>query len=447
MADLLETGGSLDIAVIGAGISGMSAAWLLSKAHRVTLFEANERLGGHSHTTDAGGVPVDTGFIVYNEKTYPNLTALFRHLGVLTAPTEMSLSVSLDAGRLEYSGTDLAGLFAQPANALRPRFWTMLRDLTRFYRQAPRDLDTMGSVSLDEYLAMRGFSAAFRDDHLLPMAAAIWSTPADAIGRYPAASFVRFCANHGLLQLTSRPVWRTVEEGSRSYVNKLMGGFYGTVRSGSGARRVIREAGGVTVVDAAGAAHRFDHVVIAAHADEALGMIADSTREETALLGAIAYRPNDVVLHTDARLMPKRRRAWAAWNYMGGKDGLAVTYWMNRLQHIPEGTPRFVTLNPITEPAPESILLRQSFAHPQFDQRAMEAQTKLWSLQGEGGLWFCGAYFGAGFHEDGLQAGLAVAEQLGGVRRPWQVEAPSGRIHVGPAPHLPIAQRQLEAAE
>ncbi|MGA0561364.1 NAD(P)/FAD-dependent oxidoreductase [Ancylobacter sp. VNQ12] len=447
MADPLDMSDTLDIAVIGAGISGMSAAWLLSKAHRVTLFEANGRLGGHSHTTDVGGVPVDTGFIVYNEKTYPNLTALFRHLGVVTAPTEMSLSVSLDEGRLEYSGTDLGGLFAQPGNALSPRFWTMLRDLTRFYRLAPRDLATMGSMSLDAYLAARGFSAAFRDDHLLPMAAAIWSTPADAVGRYPAASFVRFCVNHGLLQLTGRPVWRTVDDGSRAYVNKLMGGFYGTVRTSSAARRVIREAGGVTVVDGNGAAHRFDHVVIAAHADEALGLIADPTREETALLGAIAYRANDVVLHSDARLMPKRRRAWAAWNYMGGKEGLAVTYWMNRLQHIPEHTPRFVTLNPIAEPAPGSILLRQTFAHPQFDARAIEAQTRLWSLQGQGGIWFCGAYFGSGFHEDGLQAGLAVAEQLGGVRRPWQVEDASGRIHVGPTPRIARPSRHLEAAE
>lgn len=441
----------LDVAVIGAGISGMSAAWLLSKSHRVTLFETNERLGGHSHTTKAGGVPVDTGFIVFNEKTYPNLTALFRHLGVVTKPTDMSLSVSLDGGRLEYAGSDLAGLFAQPSNALKPRFWSMMRDLVRFYREAPHDLASMGDISLDDYLMLRGYGVAFRDDHLLPMAAAIWSTPAACIGRYPAASFVRFCDNHGLLQLTQRPVWRTVEGGSRFYVKRLMNGFYGSVHTGCGARRVVREAGGVSVIDAAGETHRFDQVVIAAHADEALGMIDAPTRDEVALLGAISYRPNDVVLHTDARLMPRRRRAWAAWNYTSdagrGSGRLAVTYWMNKLQHIPHDTPRFVTLNPIEDPAPENILLRQSFAHPQFDSRAMAAQQKLWSLQGHGGVWFCGAYFGAGFHEDGLQAGLAVAEQLGGVRRPWQVEEPSGRIHVGRAPHLNAAVPLMEAAE
>lgn len=424
-------GTPLKVAVVGSGIAGLSAAWLLSTRHEVTLFEADGRLGGHSNTVEADGVAVDTGFIVYNEKTYPNLTALFAHLGVRTRASDMSFAVSLDGGRLEYSGSGLRGLFAQPANLLSPRFGAMLRELLRFYRNAPRDLPAMGTASLDDYLDARGYGAAFRHDHLYPMAAAIWSTPAAEVGRYPAASFVRFCENHGLLRIADRPVWRTVVGGSRAYVARLRAATGGRVRTGTAIARVRRVPGGVVLVDETGAERRFDHVVLATHADQALAMLDAPRAAEGELLGAFRYSRNEAVLHRDPRLMPRRRAAWAAWNYLADRragERLCVSYWMNKLQDIPASRPFFVTLNPIVEPAPSTVAHRVTYEHPLFDTGAMRAQARLWSLQGDGGVWFCGAYFGAGFHEDGLQAGLAVAEQLGGVRRPWSVADESGRI-------------------
>lgn len=424
-------GSALRIAVIGAGISGLSAAWLLSKRHDVTLFEGEQRLGGHSNTVVAGGVPVDTGFIVYNEASYPNLTALFNHLKVPTRATDMSFAVSLDGGKLEYAGTDLRGLFVQPRNLLSPRFGSMLADVLRFYRNAPRDLPKMGWQSLDFYLDTNGYGAAFRHDHLYPMAAAIWSTPAADVGHYPAAAFVRFCENHGLLQITGRPVWRTVAGGSRNYVARIREDFHGRIVAGRPIHRVCRTAGGVTLVDGEGNELRFDQVLIATHADQALAMLDRPTVAETRLLGTFRYSRNEAVLHADARLMPRRRGAWAAWNYLADRHanhGLCVTYWMNRLQHIPEHQPFFVTLNPMVEPDPGTVAYRTVYEHPLFDADAMAAQQRLWSLQGEAGVWFAGAYFGAGFHEDGLQAGLAAAEMMGDVRRPWNVEDESGRI-------------------
>ncbi len=433
-------GARRSIAIIGSGIAGMSAAWLLSSAHDVTVLEADGRIGGHSNTVDAGGIPVDTGFIVYNEATYPNLTALFAHLGVATVATEMGFAVSVDGGRLEYSGAGLGGLFAQKRNLLRPRFWSMLRDLVRFYREAPRDLPGLGSTSLGDYLDRGGYGAAFRDDHLYPMAAAIWSTPVTAIGDYPAASFVRFCENHGLLNLGARPLWRTVVGGSRNYVASLTAGFASRIETGNAVERVRRLADAVELTLADGAVRRFDDVVMACHADDALRLLADPDPDETAILGSFGYRRNEAFLHSDPALMPVRRKVWSSWNYLssGAGDGrLSVTYWMNPLQHLPANKPLFVTLNPLVPPDPARVIRREIYHHPVFDAAAGAAQPRLWSLQGRRRTWFCGAYFGAGFHEDGLQAGLAVAEQLGGVRRPWQVADESGRIHVGPVPVLP----------
>lgn len=424
----------LRIAVVGSGISGLSAAWLLSMRHDVSLFEADGRLGGHSNTRDAHGVPVDTGFIIYNEVTYPNLTALFRHLGVETKPSEMSFSVSLDAGRLEYSGTGLAGLLAQPANMARPRFWRMLRELLRFYREAPYDVARIGEISLADYLDAKGYGTAFRHDHLYPMAAAIWSTPAAEVGNYPAAAFIRFCENHGLLKLAGRPIWRTVKGGSREYVGRLASRFAGRTLLGRGICSVVRHADAVRLTDSDGVEHRFDHVVLATHADQALRLLADASPDEHRLLGSFGYSRNEAVLHSDERLMPRRRRAWSSWNYLADTRNetrrLSVTYWMNRLQSLPEERPLFVTLNPAAEPEADKVLHREIYEHPVFDAAAMRAQQELWSLQGVRNTWFCGAYFGAGFHEDGLQAGLATAEALGGVRRPWNVEDESGRIHL-----------------
>ncbi len=429
------------IAVAGAGISGLAAAWLLAGRHDVTLFEAETRLGGHSHTVLADGVPIDTGFIVYNEPAYPNLTALFGHLGVATQPSDMSFSVSLDSGRLEYAGSNLAGLFAQPGNLLRPRFWSMLRGIARFYREAPQALHQLGEARLDDYLRTAGFSAAFYEDHLYPMIAAIWSAPAGQAGALPAASFIRFCENHGLLQINGRPLWRTVTGGSREYVARLRADFSGRVATGRPLAAVREIPGGVELRDAAGTTERFDEVVLAMHAGDALRLLEDATPDEQALLGAFRYTTNEALLHTDARLMPRRRAAWAAWNYAAGRtpdDPAAVTYWMNPLQNLQGNTNYFVTLNPLAEPDPARLVHRQSYEHPVFDVPALRAQKQLWNLQGVKRRWFCGAYFGAGFHEDGLQAGLAVAEALGGVRRPWRVAGESARIS--------LPERPLEAA-
>ena len=432
----VDRGDRLDIAVVGAGISGMACAWLLSQRHRVTLFEKAGRLGGHTNTVEVtltkGTLTVDTGFIVFNEATYPNLTALFHHLGVATQPSEMSFAVSLDDGALEYAGTDLNGLFAQRSNLFKPRFLLMLRDLLRFYREAPGRLAGLETLSLGAFLDRDRYGRAFRDDHLLPMAAAIWSAPSKTLLDFPAASFVRFCDNHGLLKVSDRPIWRTVVGRSRAYIAPLTALYADRIRLASPCLSVRREPGGVALRDDSGESWHFDHVVVAAHADEALAMIESPTAPETNYLGAFRYSRNRAVLHSDASLMPKRRSVWCSWNYFGHRSGdtdaLCVTYWMNRLQGLPAVPDLFVTLNPTHEPG--RVVHEDAYQHPIFDLGALAAQKRLWSLQGQGNVWFCGAYFGAGFHEDALQSGLAVAEALGGVRRPWSVKDESARIYL-----------------
>jgi predicted NAD/FAD-binding protein len=431
------------IAVIGTGISGMAAAWLLAKGHEVTVYERADRLGGHSNTVEArlpnGPVPVDTGFIVYNEQTYPNLTALFDHLNVKTAETEMSLGVSLNDGALEYAGDNLATVFAQKRNIVSPRFWSMLRDLRRFYRDAPADMRRLGSqATLGDYLKVGGYGKAFRDDHLLPMAAAIWSAPAQAMLDYPAAAFIRFQDNHGLLKLSNRPIWRTVAGGSRAYIDKLTKPYADRIRLNETIMAINRHADGVDITSTGLGVQRYDHIVMATHADQALVLLSDAGAPERALLSPFRYSHNLAVLHSDQSLMPKRRKVWSSWNYIGRQAddaayetrALTVTYWMNRLQTLATDTDLFVTLNPVRTPQAGSIFHSEIYQHPLLDTAAMTAQTKLWSLQGRNRTWFCGAYFGAGFHEDGLQSGLAVAEALGGIRRPWTVENESGRIHL-----------------
>jgi predicted NAD/FAD-binding protein len=430
--------GQKNIAVIGSGISGMSAAWLLSKDHKVTVYEGDRRIGGHSNTVMVpsanGEIGVDTGFIVYNELTYPNLTALFEHLDVPTELSDMSFAVSLGDGDLEYSGS----LFAEKRNLLRPRFWSMLRDLHRFYREAPRDLPVLEQVhtSLGDYLDAGAYGAAFRHDHLLPMAAAIWSAPTSKILDYPAASFIRFQDSHGLLKLRNRPPWRTVRGGSRAYVDRLTRSYLDRIRLGAAVTAVHRSGGNVEIHDKIGGVQRFDDVVIAIHADQALALLGDPSVQERSLLGAFRYSSNVAVLHSDPALMPRRRAVWASWNHIGrqGDDGdcPTVTYWMNTLQNIPHETPLFVTLNP--QRVPKAELHREIYHHPLFDAAAIAAQRRLWSLQGCRNTWYCGSYFGAGFHEDGLQSGLAVAEALGGGRRPWSVANESGRITLDPQP-------------
>lgn len=431
----------LSIAVAGGGIGGLSAAWLLSQGHRVTLFEADSRLGGHADTADAAGpkgqVPVDTGFIVYNEANYPNFTALLAHLGVASQPADMALSVSLDDGAFEYS-SHVHGIFAQGSNLFSRRFWGMLRDVGRFYKHGPQDLAGLEAplTSLSDYLEQKGYCRAFQEDHLLPQAAAIWSTPLAAIGEYPAAALIRFFQNHGMMQFRGRGAWRTVTCGSRSYVGRLVDGIAGEVRTGARIVGVRRDVHGVEVRDALGRVERFDHLVIAAHADQALGLLDDPTAEERRLLGAFRYSKNSAVLHSDRALMPRRRAAWSSWNHIGRRDAPhegCVTYWMNRLQGLRHAPDLFVTLNPTKPVDPAKVIRTRAYDHPQFDARAIAAQRELWSLQGRERIWFCGSYFGHGFHEDALQSGLAVAEQLGGVRRPWEVEKESGRIVLAPA--------------
>lgn len=442
-------GAPLRIAVIGSGVSGLSNAWLLSQRHDVTLFESADRLGGHAHTvevaTPKGPVPVDMGFIVYNEFNYPNLTALFQHLGTPTKHADMSLAISLDDGQLEYGSKSLASLFAQPSALLRPRFWSMLRDLNRFYRTAPGHLATLDPVvSLSQYLRDNGYGAALSQDHLLPMAAAIWSATIEGAGEHPAAAFIRFFENHDLLRFVGRRTWRTVDGGSRAYVDALGAAFKGQVRLSAHIKAVTRSENGVKIVEADGRETAYDHVVFATHAPTTLSLLADADAREQSVLGAFRYTTNEVVLHQDKRLMPRRRMAWASWNHLGRRDDPAsgcVSYWMNHLQSLKGAPPLFVTLNPHIAPREDLIHQTRSFEHPHFDAAALTAQNDLWSLQGVRRTWFCGAYFGAGFHEDGLQSGLAVAEQLGGVRRPWRVADENGRIPLRPLPGTTSLER------
>lgn len=441
----------LRIAIVGTGISGLSAAWLLKKRHDVVVYEKAGRIGGHSNAVlapvDGGFIAVDTGFIVFNPSTYPNFVELLRVLEAPSEPSDMSFGVSIDGGAVEYSGASLAAMFGQRSNLVRPRFWSMLADLVRFYAQARRDARGLADegLSLGDYLRRGGYRAAFRDHHILPMAGAIWSATPSEILAFPAAAFLRFHDNHGLLQLTGRPIWRTVSGGSGTYVERLTRPFGDRIRSGVAVARIERTGGKAIVVEANGAREVFDHAVIATHADEALALLDEPSAQEHALLGVFRYSRNEAILHTDESLMPRRRSVWSSWNYIGGDaapDKVCITYWMNRLQNLPTKTNLFVTLNPPRPPRAGSVVTTETYHHPMFDAVAIAAQKRLWSLQGARNTWFCGAHFGAGFHEDGLQAGLAVAEQLGGVHRPWTVANESGRITVT----APSARLGLEAA-
>lgn len=436
------------IAVIGSGIAGLSAAWLLSQQHRVTLYETEGRPGGHSHTvlapTGETLTPVDTGFIVFNERNYPNLSALFEHLDVATQRTRMSFSASLDDGRLEYSSGGLNGLMGQRRNSVNLRFWAMVRDIGRFYAEAPKLLERrdVEQLTLGQYLDGNGYSVAFIEDHLLPMGAAIWSTTARQMRAYPLVAFIRFFIHHGLLDLVNRPQWRTVTGGSTQYVQKMLARL-DDVRLGAGATEIRRERGGVTVLDCRGQQQWFTDVVIATHADQARKLLADPDEQEATLLGAFDYTDNLAVLHADAALMPKRKRVWSCWNYIGdsadtGERPLCVSYWMNALQGLDPAHPLFVTLNPTRPIAADKHIRSFNYTHPLFDAKAVEAQQHLWRLQGNRHTFYAGSYFGHGFHEDALQAGLAAAEAVGGVRRPWTVEGESNRIALPPL---------LEAAE
>lgn len=414
----------MKIAVIGAGISGLSCAYRLATAGLdVVLFEAGAYFGGHSNTVDVSldGVThgVDTGFLVFNDACYPNLVELFGQLKIDVADSDMSFSVKLPLGSgvLEWAGASLGTVFAQRRNLLRPAFLGMLRDILRFNRQARALVagNNAPAVTLGEYLDGHNFGAAFRHWYLLPMAASIWSCPPDQMLAFPLASFVRFCSNHGLLQLSGRPQWRTVRGGSRMYVAALLAGIPQR-RLNCPVLAVRRPPQGMLELVTAHGVERFDQVVLACHSDQSLALLAEVSPDERAVLGAITYQTNRAVLHTDVSCLPVRRTAWSAWNYQGGqRDGapqVCVHYLLNMLQPLPFTQSVLVSLNPLDEPDPACILQQFSYAHPVFDARAIAAQQQLPALQGRRGSWFAGAWTGYGFHEDGLKSGLAVADAL-----------------------------------
>lgn len=417
------------IAVVGSGISGLGVAHGLAGLARVTLFEAGDWFGGHTHTVDVtlDGVThgVDTGFLVLNERTYPQLLALFAELGVELARADMSFSVQVPDIGLEWSGSGLGSVFAQRRNLLRPRFWSMLAGILRFNRlttaiaQAGREEEL--AEPLGDFLARHRFGAALRDWYVLPMLGCIWSCPTDQVLRFPVATMIRFCHNHGLLQLAGRPPWFTVRGGARHYVEKIVAGVPDArrrcpVRS---VRRVPpgRGAAGVWVATDHGS-ERFDELVFACHTDQALALVADPRAAERAVLGAIRYQPNRAVLHTDTRVLPRRRRAWAAWNYERSADAsrersaVCLHYLINRLQPLPFTTPVIVSLNPAAPIDPACVIGEYDYDHPVFDLAAIAAQQRLGEIQGIAHTWFCGAWTRYGFHEDGLRSALAVLDGL-----------------------------------
>ncbi|MHC4974017.1 MAG: NAD(P)/FAD-dependent oxidoreductase [Planctomycetota bacterium] len=410
------------IAIVGSGISGMVAAYHLQRAHEITVFEANDYVGGHTNTVEvrqAGRTyAVDTGFIVFNDRTYPNFERLLSELGVAWQPTEMSFSVKCERTGLEYNGSSLNRLFAQRRNLLRPSFYRMLRDVLRFNREAPALLEEEEArETLGAYVEARRYSREFVEHYLVPMGAAIWSTDPRSFREFPARTFVRFFSNHGLLTVNDRPEWRVVQGGSARYVERLTRPFRDRIRLRCPVAAVHRRPDHVVVRPRGEAPERFDEVIFATHSDQALRLLADPTPAEREILGALRYQRNEVVLHTDARLLP-RRRAWASWNYhvpRDPQDGVAVTYHMNILQSLQSPEPFLVTLNRSDRIDPDRILRRLVYDHPVFDLAATAAQERWAEISGVDRTHYCGAYWGYGFHEDGVKSGLRVCESLGRV--------------------------------
>lgn len=408
------------IAIVGGGVSGLAAAHLLAGQNRVTLFEAEPRLGGHARTVIAGrrgDQPVDTGFIVFNYANYPHLTRLFADLDVPVRRSDMSFGVSIDGGRLEYALRTPGTLFGQPSNLASPSFWRMIRDVLRFARSA--ESAARDDMTVDDLIAQLGLGRGFREHYLLPICGAIWSTPASEVGAFPAASLLRFFRNHALLEPKGQHQWWTVDGGSVEYVRRLEARLRQVgvdLRPGAPIRAISRGAEGVTIRPEGGLPEVFDDVILACHSDQALALLSDAAPEERAALSAVAYKPNRVILHRDPRQMPVRRRCWSSWVYqsdgMGAEPAVGVTYWMNRLQGIPDDDPLFVTLNPTRDIAPETIHDEVSFDHPVFDRAALRAQGEIAAMQGRRNTWFAGAWLRYGFHEDGFASAVRVARAM-----------------------------------
>lgn len=416
-------------AIIGSGISGLGAAYLLHPHHEITVYEKNHYIGGHSRTitvsTPEGDIAVDTGFIVFNYRNYPHLTGLFDLLKVPVEKSDMSFAASIHNAWLEYGTKNFAALFAQKRNFLRPAYWQMIRDILRFNRQALRYLDDQRNLTLGECLAELKMGRWFSDYFLLAMGGAIWSTPLSEMLNFPAKSFIRFFYNHGLLTVDDQPQWYTVTGGSKEYVTRLTEGFRERIKINCGVVRVERTASGVLVTDTQGQTVEYDQVIFACHADQALALLSRPTPEEAEALGACRYQPNRVVLHSDTSFMPRRKGAWASWVYLledGREDNrpvMSLSYWMNLLQNLKTQTPLIVTLNPGREPDPTLVHDEVVLEHPLFDDAAIAAQKTLDTLQGKNRTWYCGAYHRYGFHEDGLMSAVHVAELLG-VKTPWR---------------------------
>ncbi len=419
------------IAVVGSGIAGMGSAYLLSRHADVHLFELEDRMGGHSHTVTAmvpeGPVPVDTGFIVFNNRNYPNLINLFDCLGIESEQTDMSFSVSIGPGEWEYE-TSLNGLLAQPENLMNLSYWKMLGDLVRFYRTARNQVTSSSrEESLGEFFARENYGKPFLDQHLLPMAAAIWSCPVKTMLELPAHTFIAFLENHQLMNFVKRPQWRTISGGSRQYVSKIAEFLDHRVHLNTRVTGLTRMGDGVLLGISGEGETWFDKVILAGHADQMLPLITDASDDERNILSSFEFQMNRVLLHSDPALMPQRRRVWASWNYLTRQkieDGLCVTYWMNRLQNLSCETPLFVTLNPFIEPECESVHGEYQYSHPVLDRKAIYAQQELSAIQGRDGLFFTGAWTGYGFHEDALASAVATVKSLN-VKIPWDSATPA----------------------
>ncbi|NDA63488.1 MAG: amine oxidase [Chitinophagia bacterium] len=412
----------MNIAIIGSGISGLGAAFLLDKQHKVTIYEKNNYIGGHSRTVEVNGTPVDTGFIVFNHRNYPNLVGLFKQLDVQTEKSDMSFAASIDHGWLEYGTKDTPSIFAQRINLIRPSFWRMMLDVFRFNKAALAYMDADVTVTLGQCLNELRMGQWFRRYFLLAMGGAIWSCPIEQMLQFPARTFIRFFHNHGLLTINDQPQWYTVTGGSKEYVKKITASLKNPVRINTAIKSVEKLSNGIRVETANGEQQIYDQVIFASHADQTLKLLTNPTIKQREILGKVQYQSNHAVLHSDESFMPKNRQCWASWAYQceGKEDkrsSISLTYWMNNLQNL-KGMPLFVTLNPSRMPQAEKIHDQYMFEHPVFDHDAISAQEQLAIIQGKDNMWFCGAWTRYGFHEDGLSSAVAVAQGLG-AHVPW----------------------------